>query len=84
MEWLEITLVLEVRKKVDQSHNNTGICYPRMASQGSILRLSATVWHMVLRHWASQSLQRHSIVDNRSTLTKIMYFIYCNVYIVHY
>lgn len=36
--WLEVTLVLELGRRVDMSHSDEGICYLRMTSQGSILR----------------------------------------------
>lgn len=36
--WLEVTLVLELGRRVDMSRSDEGICYSRMASQGSILR----------------------------------------------
>lgn len=58
MGWLEVTLVLELGKRVDRPQSDEGMCYSRMASQDDIRRLSATVRHLVLRCWASQSLQR--------------------------
>lgn len=58
MGWLEFTLVLKSGKTVDRSHSDEDMCYSRMPSQSGLLRLSAAVWHLVLRHWASQSLWR--------------------------
>lgn len=58
MGWLEYTLVLKLGKTTDRSRSDEGMFYAGTASQVGLLRQSATIWGLVLRYWASQSVQR--------------------------